>query len=308
MDEFAAIARHFARLGEARPDVRVGVGDDAAVLAPPADTELLLTTDTLVADRHFPETGFPPDALGHRALAVNLSDIAAMGGEPAWALLALVLPEADDEWLAAFAAGFGRLAARADVALAGGNLASGPLSVTVTAAGFVPAGQALLRRGAHAGDVLFVTGALGGGAAGLRAIRAGAPADAPEAVAFSRPEPRLHAGRALAHYARAAIDVSDGLVGDLAKLLEASGGLGADLEAAAVPRAAGATLAEALGPSDDYELLLSIPAAAAEAVSALSAGTLGCAVHRIGRVVETPGIRVDGHPADAAAAGYRHFR
>lgn len=309
MDEFTIIRRFFAALGARRDDVRVGVGDDAAVLAMPPDRELLLSTDVLVAGRHFPDSDFPAEALGHRALAVNLSDIAAMGGEAAWALLALTLPEADADWLEAFATGFGRLAARTGVTLVGGNIAFGPLSVAVTLAGHVAQGQALVRSGAHAGDILFVTGALGGGAAGLRALRAGQPLETPAVAAFARPEPRLHAGHALAHHANAGIDVSDGLVGDLAKLLEASGGLGADLESAALPLAPGAAPGDALGPSDDYELLFSIPGAAAEAVAALDPARLGCPLHRIGRVSETPGIRLDGEAlGEAAAYGYRHFR
>lgn len=309
MDEFALVRRFFAALGAPRDDVRLGIGDDAAVLAIPPGRELLLTTDALIAGRHFPAAGFAADALGHRALAVNLSDIAAMGGEPAWALLALTLPAVDAGWLEDFAAGFGALAARTGVALVGGNVAAGPLGVTMTLAGHVPAGQALARSGAHVGDALFVTGALGGGAAGLRALCAGRPLADPVVASFARPEPRLHAGHALAHHAHAGIDVSDGLVGDLAKLLAASGNLGADLEAAALPLAPGAAFDDALGPSDDYELLFSIPEAAAEAVAALSPARLGCPVHRIGRVSGVAGIRLDGAPlADPDARGFRHFR
>lgn len=302
MDEFELIRHYFTGRGARRGDVRVGVGDDAAVLAVPPGCELLLTTDSLVAGRHLPTEGFPPAALGHRALAVSLSDVAAMGGTPAWALLALVLPEAEEDWLADFATGFAGLAERYEVALAGGNVARGPLAVTVTVAGFVRAGEALRRRGARAGDALFVTGALGGGVAGLRALAAGASADAPEAAAYARPEPRLRAGRALAPLAHAAIDVSDGLVGDLAKLLAASGGLGAELESAALPLASGATLEDALGPSDDYELLGAVPE------SADVAGLAGadCALTRIGRVASEPGVRMDGVPL-RSFDGYRHF-
>lgn len=308
MDEFAVIRRFFSALGAPREDVRLGVGDDAAVLAPPRDRELLLTVDVLVAGRHFPADGFPPEAIGHRALAANLSDIAAMGGEPAWALIALTLPAADEAWLAHFAGGFGDLAARTGVAVVGGNIAAGPLTVAVTLAGHVACGRALARAGAHSGDALFVTGALGGGAAGLRAWCAGHRLDDPSVVAFACPEPRLRAGHALAHHANAGIDISDGLVGDLAKLLAASGNLGADLESSALPLAPGAGPDDALGPSDDYELLFSIPGAAAEAVGALDADRLGCALHRIGAVTSAPGIRVDGAPSgDPAARGYRHF-
>ncbi len=308
MDEFALIRRWFTDRGARRRDVRIGVGDDAAVLRPPPDHELLLTTDTLVAGRHFPAGNFPPAALGHRALAVSLSDIAAMGGTPAWALLALNLPEAREEWIAAFADGFSALAERCNVALAGGNIARGPLAVTVTVAGFVATGEALLRSGACAGDALFVTGVLGGGAAGLRALAAGASADAPEVRAYARPEPRLRAGQALATLAHAAMDISDGLAGDLAKLLAASGELGAELDAHTLPLAPGATLNDALGPSDDYELLLAVPESAAGAVANLSAADVDCTLTRIGRIAAEPGVRLDGRPVSALALdGYRHF-
>ncbi|MDN5864563.1 MAG: thiamine-phosphate kinase [Gammaproteobacteria bacterium] len=302
MDEFELIDRYFSGRGARRGDVPLGIGDDAAVLAPPAGRELLLTTDTLVAGRHFPADGFPPDAIGHRALAVNLSDIAAMGGTPAWALLAIVLPQADEAWLASFAEGFSALAERFDVALVGGNVARGPLSITVTAAGFAPQGQALTRRGAQAGDALVVTGALGGGAAGLRAFFQGAAVQAAPVRAYAHPEPRVQAGRSLLSRAHAAIDISDGLLGDLGKLLYAAEGLGAELEAQALPLAPGASREDALGPSDDYELLAAVPEREMPAVEASLEGPL---FTRIGRVTPTSGIRLDGRPL--AGAGFRHF-
>lgn len=308
MDEFELIDRFFPHLGARREDVEAGVGDDAAVLQVPAGRSLLLSTDTLVAGRHFPAAGLPPEAIGHRALAVSLSDIAAMGGEAAWALLSLSLEDVDPAWLGAFSSGLGRLAEREGVALVGGNIARGPLQVTVTVAGLCAPGEAVGRKGAQAGDALFVTGALGGGAAGLRALSDGAAWDGPEARAYALPQPRLRAGRALAGYLRAAIDISDGLLGDLGKLLAASAGLGAEVESARLPLAPGAGVADALGPSDDYELLLCVPADAAEAVAALSPARLGCALHRVGRVVPAAGIRVDGRmPPGGALKGYRHF-
>ncbi|MGH8273216.1 MAG: thiamine-phosphate kinase [Gammaproteobacteria bacterium] len=303
MDEFDLIRRYFTGRGARRADVALGVGDDAAVLAPPPGHELLLTTDTLVGGRHFPEQDFPPEAVGHRALAVNLSDIAAMGGVPAWALLALTLPEVDESWLAAFADGFAALAERFEVALVGGNMARGPLAITVTVAGFAAAGSATTRDGARAEDALWVTGALGGGAAGLRALSAGESVDAPAVAAYARPEPRLAAGRALAPRAHAAIDISDGLLGDLAKLLAASGGLGAELDRKALPLAPGATLADALGSSDDYELLVAAPESKTETLAA--SRVLDSAFTRIGRVVAEPGIRLDGESVNGR--GYRHF-
>lgn len=308
MDEFEIIRRWFTGIGAARDDVIHGVGDDAAVLRPPPGRDLLLTTDTLAAGIHFPEPDFSAETLGHRALAVNLSDIAAMGGDPAWALVALCLPDVRPEWLADFARGLGDTARRFDVAIAGGNLSRGPLAVTVTVAGLVASGESLMRGGARPGDALFVTGGLGGGCSGLRALQTGAPPDSTAVLPYTRPEPRIRAGRILAGYAHAAIDISDGLIGDLAKLLEAAGGLGAELDTTRFPLAPGATSADALGPSDDYELLLSIPAAVAGGVEALPATRLGCALSRVGRVVANPGIRVDGEVlGSAAATGYRHF-
>ncbi len=303
MDEFAVIERFFRGRGAARTDVRLGVGDDAAVVEPDPGKELVLTTDTLVAGRHFPAGGFPPGALGHRALAVNLSDLAAMGAEPAWALLSLTLPEADEAWLEAFADGFGSLAERTNVALVGGNLSAGPLTVCVTLAGQVDAGCSLVRSGAREGDALYVTGGLGGGAAGLRALSEGQPIESPQVRSYALPEPRLEASRSLVQCAHAVIDVSDGLLGDLAKLLAASGNLGADLSAAAIPLAPGAALEDALGPSDDYELLVSLPQAAGEGASA----SLGCEWHRIGIVGAGPGIRLDGEAVAGESRGYRHF-
>lgn len=304
VDEFALIDRYFRGLGSARADVVAGVGDDAALLRPAPGRELVLTTDTLVAGRHFPGDGFPAEALGHRALAANLSDIAAMGAEPAWALLSLTLPDIDEAWVAAFARGFDALARRTDTALVGGNISAGPLAVAVTLAGQVDRGTALRRSGARAGDLLAVTGRLGGGAAGLRALREGRAGNSAAVAAYARPEPRLAQGRALADLANAAIDISDGLLGDLGKLLAASGGLGAEIAAADIPLAPGAAVDEALGPSDDYELLVSLPASALDAaLSACAPVGLSC----IGRVSRVGGIKLDGLRVEATRHGYRHF-
>ena len=172
LGEFELIARYFSR-PVARRDVLLGVGDDAALLEVPAGQALAAATDTLVEGRHFlPDA--PPESVGHQALAVNLSDLAAMGAEPAWALLALSLPEPDDAWLEGFARGFHALADRAGLALVGGDTVRGPLVVTVQVLGFVPAALALRRDGARPGDVLYVSGTLGDAAAGLELLRGGA--------------------------------------------------------------------------------------------------------------------------------------
>src|SRR5579871_3863815 len=179
LTETSLIERFLRGAGAARPDVVLGIGDDAALLSPPPGQQLVVSTDTLVAGVHFPP-GSPPASIGHRSLAVNLSDLAAMGARPAWALLALTLPEANEDWLTQFAAGFGALAREHRVALVGGDTTRGPLCVTVEVLGFVPPGTALRRGGAAAGDLLFVSGTPGDAGAGLliEQRRLSAPAQA----------------------------------------------------------------------------------------------------------------------------------
>jgi len=203
LSETELIERYFYGLGAVREDVLLGIGDDAALLRVSSDEELVLTTDALVEGVHFlPDA--PPHSLGYRALAVNLSDIAAMGGRPQWALLALNLPAAEEPWLQAFAAGFGELAQAHEVALVGGNISRGPLSITVQLAGTVPHGQALRRDGAREGDALYVSGSVGDAAAGLKHMR-GHLAAIPAAGSYLRqrfeyPTPRVKLGTALLVY------------------------------------------------------------------------------------------------------------
>src|SRR5712671_1588887 len=241
LSEFALIERYFSTCGAQRPDVLAGIGDDAALLAVAPEAELVAATDTLVAGVHFPHQS-PPASIGHRSLAVNLSDLAAMGARPAWALLALTLPDADEGWLAEFAAGFSALARAHEVALVGGDTTRGPLCVTVQLLGQVPRGEALRRSGGRAGDALFVSGTPGDAAAGL-ALEQGrlqAPAEAPaEALAYLRerfllPTPRMALGERLRRHASACIDVSDGLLGDAGKLADASRA-GVEISFGAVP-------------------------------------------------------------------------
>jgi thiamine-monophosphate kinase len=251
--------------------VILGIGDDAAVLALPPNTELVAAVDTLVAGRHFPEAT-AAHSIGHRALAVNLSDLAAMGATPAWATLALTLPVVDATWLGQFAEGLLELADAHDVALVGGDTTRGPLTVSVQIMGHVPCGTALRRSGARAGDLLAVTGTLGDGGAGLALVTAGATPPAPLAAQeliqrFDYPTPRVRFGSAARGIATAAMDLSDGLVGDLPKLAHASGVAAhvavellplSDALRAAVPYAQARDWALAGG--DDYELLLAVPA------------------------------------------------
>ncbi|MCW8807100.1 MAG: thiamine-phosphate kinase, partial [Rhodanobacter sp.] len=239
--EFDLIELIRQRTAQSRDDVRLGIGDDAAVLAVPAGQELVVAIDTLVDGVHFPRGTAAAD-IGWKALAVNLSDLAAMGASPAWALLALTLPAADPAFVEGFADGFAQLAQPHRLALVGGDTTRGPLCVSVVVHGFVPPGSALTRSGAQVGDVLLVTGTLGDAGAGLQAIQhpPREPGDHASLRDFlrarlNRPTPRLAAGAALRGQASACIDISDGLLADLGHICTASG-VAAEIEAALLPR------------------------------------------------------------------------
>ena len=324
--EFDLIELFRSRCAGSRADVRTGIGDDAAVLAVPAGHELVVAVDTLVAGVHFPGATSARD-LGWKALAVNLSDLAAMGATPAWALLALTLPEPDRGFAAALAEGFHELAAQHGVALVGGDTTRGPLSLTVTVHGFVPSQRALLRSGAAAGDLVFVTGTLGDAAAGLRCLDPRdpqahalfhAPGDTREHLLarLNRPTPRIAAGHALRGVATACIDVSDGLLADLGHVARASA-VGIEVELEALP-ASSALLAlfdadarEALQAAggDDYELAFTAPPAR-ERDLLRDLARSGCGATRIGRVVAGEGVRLlDAArvPVSLRRRGWDHF-
>jgi len=311
--EFALIRRWLTGMDQGA-GVVLGVGDDAAVLTPPADRHLVMTVDTLVSGTHFPEDADARD-IGHRALAVSLSDLAAMGATPLWALLALTLPSADEPWLAGFVDGFSAQARLHGLALVGGNLSRGPLTASVQLTGHVPAGQWLSRGGARPGQLLLVSGTPGDAAGGL-ALWKTAPSPERDALLarYLRPSARVALGQAALGVAAAAIDISDGLLDDLAHLCEASG-CGADVQPEALPlspallacfgRARATQMA--LRGSDDYELLL---ACAPESLPALqrAAAELVCPLTVIGRFETSAGIRINGEPlADTGAGGFRHF-
>jgi thiamine-monophosphate kinase len=312
--EFGLIERHFLALADSltADGVRLGIGDDCALLEPPAGFELAISTDTLVAGRHFPpETD--PEAIGHKALAVNLSDLAAMGAEPLWVTLALSLPKIDDDWLSAFCRGFGALAAEHGIALVGGDTTASPLlSISLTVVGKCARGQALRRSGARVGDRIYVSGELGGAALGLRQF-ASAQADPSCRQRLERPEPRLALGRALRGVASACIDISDGLAADLGHICAASG-VGAALDLAALPMPAalcGESDAEALAlhGGDDYELCFCVPAEREMMLSlALGPGLPNCT--RIGQIVAEPGLSglgADGVRRALESRGFDHF-
>ncbi|MBW4050907.1 MAG: thiamine-phosphate kinase [Proteobacteria bacterium] len=310
--------RFFRGCGAKRTDVRVGVGDDAAILECPAGMELVAAMDTLVDGVHFPH-GSPPGSVGHRALAVNLSDLAAMGARPAWALLALTLPAAEESWLSEFAAGMSALARAHDVALVGGDTTCGPLCVTVQVLGHVPRSSALLRSGGRAGDALFVSGTPGDASAGL-AIEQGRLPGAGEAAAYLRerflhPAPRLALGECLRLYASACIDVSDGLLADAGKLARASGcGVEIAYEMLPVSQALVGGVGEerarelALTGGDDYELCFSVrPAHLARLLADLPPQRWGYT--RIGTLTESAGAQAlrGGAVMNFSTSGYDHF-
>jgi thiamine-monophosphate kinase len=320
--EFELIARYFQEphpgLATARDDVRLGIGDDAALLVVPPGHELVAALDTLVEGRHFPASA-PAEAIGHRALAVNLSDLAAMGAEPAWFLLALTLPRADEAFLEPFARGLFTLARRYRVQLVGGDTTAGPLAMSVQALGVVPAGQAVRRSGAMPGDLLYISGTPGDAAAGLQALQSlGATVAAAEAgyllQRFLYPEPRVELGRLLRGVASACIDLSDGLAADASRLAAASG-CGVTIDTAMIPISDALAahdpqqaLARALCGGDDYELCFTVsPLRRLEFEARMT--NVKCCVTRIGVITTGSGVRIErnGAPVDIDTRGYDHF-
>ncbi len=308
--EFDLIAHIRARAG-ARGDVILGIGDDAALLQPPPGRQLVVTADTLNAGVHFPEATAAVD-IGWKALAVNLSDLAAMGAAPAWCTLSLSLPASDPAWLDAFLDGFLALARAHDIALIGGDTTRGSLAIAITAIGTIEPGRALRRDGARVDDDIWVSGTLGDAAAALQAWPDPAPA---LRARLDRPTPRVELGRRLAGVASAALDVSDGLLGDLGHLCRASG-VGADVELVRLPTSAALAvhpLAARIGwqatGGDDYELCFTASPARRSALEAL--GTeLDLPLTRIGRIVAGADVHArdaEGRTWQPARPGYTHF-
>ncbi len=318
MNEFELIRTYFACQPVARRDVALGIGDDAAVLQPPPGQQLVVTTDLLVSGVHFlPDV--EPASLGHKALAVNLSDLAAMGAEPAWFLLNIALPLVDEKWLAGFCDGLFALARQYNVQLVGGDTSRGPLTIAIEAHGFVPAGQALTRSGARPGDRIFVTGTLGDAGLALR-HRQGrlqlAAAELPACVKrLDRPMPRIEEGLLLRAVAASAIDISDGLVADLGHILEQSrAGARVDLGRLPVSSAYRAHLHDAgwdvaLANGDDYELCFTVPPEKLTALEKIKSRFPD--ITEIGIIESEPGLRivdVAGKPYVPKTTGHDHFR
>ena len=305
--EFSLIERFFDWPVRHRLN-RLGVGDDCALCTIPEDHELAVTTDTMVAGVHFFDN-VPADFLGHKLLAVNLSDLASMGAEPFAVTLALTLPGVDEAWLASFSFGFMRLAKRFSVDLIGGDTTAGPLTLTLQAMGIVPKDQALRRDGARPGDLIYVTGSLGDGALGLKILNGFQSSD-PESVLrnFHCPEPRIKEGLALRGLATACIDVSDGLASDLGHILEKSA-VGATINYSNIPisRALEEYIEQTgdwrlpLTGGDEYQLCFTVPPGIKHLLS------IDCT--KIGQIESEPGLRLQkqGLSESFQEKGFEHF-
>ncbi len=314
MSEFDLIKTHFT--WEPLPEsVRVGVGDDAAVLLPDPEQEWLISVDTLVNGVHFP-LDTAPQAIGHKALAVNLSDLAAMGADPRWFTLALTVPEANPDWLAGFAQGLRQLAQQHGIFLIGGDTTRGPLSITLQVMGSAPRGKALLRSGAQPGDLLCVSGTLGDAAAGLAVLQQRRSMPAEEAAycieRLNYPTPRLALGQWLRTHASSCMDISDGLLADLLHLLKRSRA-GAQLQHQQLPFSRilekiplNERLNYALTGGDDYELLFTLPAGNLKQLHDYNKknSNLIRIIGHITPLAEKIELDLDFHPL---TSGYNHF-
>ena len=318
-DEFGLIAQYFSACGTAGADTLLGVGDDCALLTPPAGELLAVTTDTLLAAVHFPLDS-PPRLIAQRALAVNLSDMAAMGATPRWFQLALTMPNAKQDWLAEFSAGLNAMACQFNCALVGGDTTRGPLTISITLMGTVPSGQALKRSGAKPGDTIYATGNLGDGAGALAVLEGRLSTYVEDAAylkeRFWRPQARVAEGLAIRSFASAAIDISDGLIADLGHIAKASQ-VGAVVSVDKLPlsqalcRAANPErrLNWALCGGDDYELCFTVPAdKVAQCQRLIDEG--GLAATPIGQIIDGQDVRcVDKQDAPfvISGSGYQHF-
>ena len=323
MSEFDLINQFFKATTRKRDDVLLGIGDDCAILSPPPGKQLAVSTDTLISGVHFPEST-PAEEIGYKSLAVNLSDLAAMGAEPAWVSLAISLPEADENWLGNFMRGFNQLAEKYNVALIGGDTTQGSLSVTVNVTGFIDVDKALKRSHAKTGDSIFVTGNIGDAAIGLKAILNKLEANRNISEhdklycikRLNRPVPRVEAGQLLSDFSVAAIDISDGLMADLNHICEASG-VGALLNLQQVPLSQAVLnyydnipdWQNILNAGDDYELCFTC------AQNQLSELQKLMDIHKvnifcIGKITHDPGIKCfnNGQLISYNQSGYNHFK
>ena len=317
ISEFDIIQKYFKQ-ASSRNDVELGIGDDAAVTTVPEGKELVIAIDTLVAGVHF----FPdinPADIAYKALAVNLSDLAAMGAEPAWFTLALTTPTADEVWFESFSKGLFELASQYDLQLIGGDTTQGPLTITIQIAGYVPAAKALTRSGAQIGDRVFVTGSIGDAAAGLHCLKQSSEKQSELIGRLHRPVPRVDIGQSLRDIASACIDVSDGLAADLKHILAASK-VGAQIQLEQLPASnvfknfvknIDEQYALMLGGGDDYELCFTAPENKINQIE-LIAKQCHCEITQIGEITETKELAFyqNGEPyeGDKIDTGYIHFK
>lgn len=327
MGEFDLIEKYFSWDITDSPaqsfSIAHSVGDDAAVLNIPQNHQLVTSLDTLISGIHFPENT-PAEAIGHKALAVNLSDLAAMGATPAWFTLALSLPEMDEDWLRRFSKGLKAIADGFKIQLVGGDTTRGPLSITINVMGFVENNKALLRSGASAGDKIYVSGTLGDAALGLRLLQNTLPAKITKVlnaddIAYCQnrlnyPSPRNTESQKIAQYASACIDISDGLLQDLSHLLKASA-TGAKMDLSAIPKSTALNKIDdelanvlALSGGDDYELLFTVPQSSeTEFLNAKKDIELNKLIQCIGEMTAETNIIRDADMNCLKAEGYDHF-
>ncbi len=309
-DEFSLIREYFTTRTHHHPETRLGIGDDAALLQIPTGYQLVVSIDTMVEGVHFLK-GTDPGALGHKLLAVNLSDLAAMGAEPRWVTLALTLPENNPQWLEPFSRGLFELAQRYNVDLVGGDTTRGPLTLTLQAHGIVPNGKAVTRSGAQPGDLICVTNTLGAAGYALQLLQRGENAEAIRHH-LERPVPQIEAGRLLREQATAMVDLSDGLLADLGHITACSG-VGAQLNLEALPLhpalsalSRSEQLDLAMTAGDEYQLCFTLsPTAVTKMSDALAA--VDCRLTVIGEVVAQQAIHWD-HDWQPKTDGYRHFQ
>ncbi len=327
MNEFELIQAYFSTLASkgVGKGVELGIGDDCAILTPPANSQLVVSTDTLIAGVHFPDSTSAFD-IGFKSLAVNLSDLAAMGASPLWFTLCITLPDRNTQWVEGFCNGMAELIQQTGIQLVGGDTTKGPLSISIHVTGAVPVGEALTRHGACVGDDVYVSGVIGHGAAGLEMVLS--DFEAPDGSRFdeylldalqrfNRPQPRLALGQALRGIATSCIDISDGLLADLQHVLSASE-VGARLVLESVPLSdavmAGCLFGDkserenrllACNAGDDYELCFTAPENKRESVDALAAEQI-VTLTRIGSVVEGASI-VEKGGEELVGLGYQHF-
>lgn len=312
MDEFGLIKRYFSSLSSSRSDVIEGVGDDAAILCLPNNKVLLVSTDSLVLQHHF-LSDWDPYVIGYKSLACNLSDMAAMGGEPAWVSLSLTLPHIDESWLARFSKGFKALLDRYQVSLIGGDITKGPLQITVNIQGFATPQKVLKRAGAKGRDKIYVTGSLGEPAYAVSQLKQVDYGD-PIFKKLFYPTPRIEHGLVLTDFATSAIDISDGLLADLTHILQASQ-KGAILRKESIPLALTQLESEkaldyALTGGDEYELCFTVSAEKASAMEkALS--ERGLSYFCIGDIVDTIGLQLEDKSGNMLTIsdykGFKHF-